>query len=338
MKYTFVDRNVVELVVEGDRDLFVLFKIIEKGDILYGEDYRVIKFEKEKEKIKVKIKIEVEEVKFSEYGDSLRVSGRILEASKEVVGHYHTFDIVVGSKVYLEKKKFLPFHIKELEKSSNKYKKIYVVSLDSKSIAFGIISTRIEILREDEIYVNKEDPNRDSEIKKIYSEYIKIIEKEKPEILCIVGPIFYPEIFYKYLEEKIDIKNIQIFQFKVSYGGINGIYEFIKRKEYYNMLKNVEILELNKIMEESISLINKGYIIFGIEKLKEYLESNNVEYILISEEFFKKLKSKENYEDLLFILDRADKINAEIYIVNEDVNYYELVRKFGVIAKIRYKI
>jgi stalled ribosome rescue protein Dom34 len=336
MKYDIIDKRTIEINVELDEDLIYLYKIINPGDIIEGEDYRVIKFENEKEKIKVKIKIEVEDVKFSQYGNSLRVSGRILEADKEVVGHYHTFDIKIGSRFKLYKKNGIKsYELKILERSAKRRNQIFVISLDNDEIAIGIINNGIKILKEEEINISKGDPEEESKRKKIYSEIINIVNEYKPKYLCIIGPAFYPEEFYEYSKEKVEAE--KILTFKVSNGGVNGIYEFVRRKEYYDTLKNIEIFELNKLIDEMLYLIQKNLIAFGFEEVYNNASYGNIEYVLISEEFFRKMK-EENINKLIELFEILDKINSEIYFVNESIQNYELINRFGIIGKLRYKI
>ncbi|MEM1684689.1 MAG: hypothetical protein QXD60_02930, partial [Nanopusillaceae archaeon] len=116
MKYEFLDKKTLKVYIEKDRDLISIYKIINPEDIIEGYDYRVIEINNQKERKKVWVKIIVEDIYFSEYSDNLRVSGRILEASEEVKGHYHTFDLRVGSEFIIKKQKSFSFYdIKEIE-------------------------------------------------------------------------------------------------------------------------------------------------------------------------------------------------------------------------------
>ena len=231
MFINWIDKNTVKIRVEKDSDLISLFKIINPGDIMSGYDYRTIKLsETKKERIKVWIKIKVEKVRFSEYGDSLRVSGEILEASDIVTGKYHTFDLRKGLEFKLYKRFWTPYEISELEKAQKTSRKIYIVSIDDREITLGIISDqRIKIIENVSIDLAKDDPNRESIFIQKISKIIEILEAEKPKVIIIVGPIFYPDIFEKNLKEKFS-GDSQILKFKVSKGGKYGIYEFLRRK------------------------------------------------------------------------------------------------------------
>ncbi|MEM4571457.1 MAG: hypothetical protein QXY16_02030 [Nanopusillaceae archaeon] len=334
MKYEFLDKKTLKVYIEKDRDLISIYKIINPEDIIEGYDYRVIEINNQKERKKVWVKIIVEDIYFSEYSDNLRVSGRILEASEEVKGHYHTFDLRVGSEFIIKKQKSFSFYdIKEIEKSKER-KSFYIVSLDSNSIAVAKIGDKIEILYENDFYISKEDPERDSIIKKIYSDAINTIKDDLDSII-VVGPIFYPEKFSEYLKEKRP--NKKIFSFKVSTGGIPGIYEFLNRKEYRDFLKDLEIADVNKIIDDFILFMTRDKVSFGLDDVYEKINECNVDYILISFEWFKKIKSdKLNFKKLLEIIDKAEMCKSSIYFVYKYNKNFDLIDKFGIVCKVRY--
>jgi Predicted RNA-binding proteins len=292
MKYEIIDKKTIKIKIEDEVDLLYLYKIVNVGDVIEGHDYRTLKFENEKEKKKIKIKIEIENIKFSEYKDSLRISGKIIDSNdKDSIGHYHTFDIRISTEFTLYKKEEIKkYEEKMLEKSSRKKEDIFVISIDNNDIALGIINNGIKIIKEEYYKINKGDPEEKTKLYKIFSEFLDTIRDYDIKFLCIIGPLFYPEEFYDYIKDKLNIKNIKIY--KVSNGGVNGIYEFVKRTEYYETLKNLEILEINKLIEEVLYLMQKNMVAFGYDEVYNNAMYNNIEYVLISEECFKKMKKK----------------------------------------------
>jgi len=333
MKVEFLDKKTAKIFVEYEEDLIDLFKVINPDDVLSGYDYRVIEIANKKDRRKVWIKIKVEDIKFSEYSDSLRVSGRVIEASEEVQGHFHTFDIRVGSEIVLFKEKgFKKFEIEELNKRRER-KSIYIVSLDSNSIAVARINGRLEILLDRDINVPKDHPERDSIIKNLYKEVIDTLKDA--EVIVVVGPVFYPEEFKKYLLEKI--KDRKILDFRISIGGISGIYEFLNRTEYLTTLKELEIAEINKLIDDLMFYITKGMVCFGLDETLERASYCNLEYVLISYEWFKKVKSDKNIlEKLILLMDTLDRCNISLYFVRKENKNFEFIDRFGIVGKVRY--
>ena len=243
MLVEWIDKNTVKVRVEDEYDLLTLFKIINEGDIVYGYDYRTEKIgEKKKERIKVWIKINVENIKFSEYSDSLRINGVIIESSDLVSGKYHTFDIHIGSEIYIQKKEWSNYEIEELKNSEKKSRELYIVSVDDSNICFAkIYRNKIKIIHNININIPKDDPNRENIFMEKASHIIKSINEISPEFIIIIGPIFYPEIFSKICDKKLK-KDIKYRKFKVAHGGIYGIKEFLRRKEYLDSIKEIEII------------------------------------------------------------------------------------------------
>jgi len=333
MKVDFLDKKTVRVFIEYEEDLIDLFKVINPGDVISGYDYRVIEISDKKERKKVWIKIRVEDIKFSEYSDSLRVSGKIIEASEEVQGHFHTFDIRVGSEIVLFKEKgFKRFELEELSKKRRR-KKIYIVSLDNNSIAVAKINKGLEVLLDEDINVPKDHPERDSIIKNLYKKAVDVLRDA--EVIVIVGPVFYPEEFKKYLLEKVMDK--EVLDFRISIGGISGIYEFLNRTEYLEVLRGLEIAEINKTIDDFIFSITKGKACFGLEEVLERSEYCNLEYVLISYEWFKKIKSnKEILEKVIKLIENLDKCNVNLHFVRKENKNFELIDRFGVVGKVRY--
>jgi len=333
MKVDFLDKKTAKIFIEYEEDLISLFNVVNPGDILYGYDYRVIEVGDKKERKRVWVKIRVEDLKFSEYSDSLRVSGRILEASEEVQGHFHTFDIRVGSEITLFKEKgFKRFDIEELSKKRHR-KNIYIVSLDNNSIAVAKVNSRLEVLLDEDINIPKDHPERDSLIKNIYKKAVDVLRDA--EVIIITGPVFYPEEFKKYLLEKV--KDKKILEFRISIGGISGIYEFLNRTEYLEVLKELEIMEINKIIEDFIVSITKGKGCFGLGEVLEKSEYCNLDYVLVSYEWFKKIKSnRESLEKVIKLIENLDRCNVKLYFVRKDNKNFELIDRFGVVGKVRY--
>jgi protein pelota len=333
------DKNTVRIRVEDEYDLLTLFKIVGEGDVVYGYDFRTIKIsEGKKERVKVWIKIEVENVKFSEYEDALRINGRILDASEIVSGKYHTFDVRIGSELYIQKKIWSKYELSELEKAQKKTKEIYIVSIDDSEICLAsIFRNKVNIIEDLRFSVPKEDPERDSVFIEKISRVIKIINEREPELLVIVGPIFYPDIFDKECEKKLN-KEIKRLKFKVSRGGKFGIYEFLRRKEYLDVIKEQEIAQVNKKIAEFLEALISGLAVFGLENVREYVYMQNVEFILISYDYFKKLKEEGRSSEILDLIKLAEECGSRVYFVFKTNENFETIDRFGIVAKVRYKI
>ena len=82
----------------------------------------------------------------------------------------------------------------------------------------------------------------------------------------------------------------------------------------------------------------KGLVVFGYENVLEYINMHNVEYILISYKYFKKMKEEGKSNDILSLIRTAERSNIKVFFVFQENENSELVDQFGVVAKVRYKI
>ncbi len=347
MKVEFVDgkKNVLRIFVETEKDLWYLYRIIDPGDVISGHDFRVLKSGSEdksnKQKVRIWLKIEVKDVKFHEYSDVLRVSGQIIEASEYVGGKMHTFTIKPGKEFTLEKKRMTRFHLREIERARRSNKEILVVSLDDREFAIGKISNRkIEILYEDKLGLSKEDPSREDVFtQKLVELAKKVIEISSGyHIIAIASPMFWKDKLLEEILERAPELKQKIKLFTISTGGIHGIYEFSRREEYLQALQEVELMRVNNKISEFLRALLNGLSTLGMENVKFAAESGAVEFILIDEEFFRKMKENGQVEELISLFKLVEDLDGEIYFVNRDNANYDLIHKYGVVAKLRYKL
>jgi stalled ribosome rescue protein Dom34 len=84
--------------------------------------------------------------------------------------------------------------------------------------------------------------------------------------------------------------------------------------------------------------MQKNMVAFGYDEVYNNAMYNNIEYVLISEECFKKMKEENNIDKIINLFNILDKIDAEIYFVNNNANNFELIDRFCIVGKLRYKL
>jgi stalled ribosome rescue protein Dom34 len=109
--------------IDSVLDFFHLQNIIEKNDLIKAKTWRRIFIQREDKKIRAKkkfvtLKIKVEKIEFHKHINKLRVTGKIVEAPKEIsLGDYHTIEVGLGSILTIEKEEWKENQIKELERA-----------------------------------------------------------------------------------------------------------------------------------------------------------------------------------------------------------------------------
>ena len=98
----------VKLALESMDDLWHLYNIIEKGDLVYARTFR--REEKKTDKLRpergkkkpMRLGIVVEDMEFHEFADRFRVHGTIKEGPQDL-GSYHTLNLAEGDRISIVK-------------------------------------------------------------------------------------------------------------------------------------------------------------------------------------------------------------------------------------------
>jgi protein pelota len=122
----------VSIKIESLDDLWYLSQIITPKCIVKGKTYRKISVsEKESERKQVYIELEAEKVEFREFGDNLKVLGKIIHSSDDRVqkGEYHSFILSANDEITLSKE-WSSIDFEYIIKSSKKDSNIMLVAAD----------------------------------------------------------------------------------------------------------------------------------------------------------------------------------------------------------------
>jgi len=189
--------KVAKLRIDDPLGLWHLQNILENGDFLTAKTLRTIFIQKEEGKEKgekkfVTLKIKVEKIEFDKYKNNLRVSGKIVEAPKEVQkGSYHTIEVGLGSFLSLEKEEWKKEQLERMERAKVKIsvardseiQEIFVhVSKDDGLAVYGIeqVKAAAEMDAVKTVFISEEKIHDKS-----VEELIKDIESKRGEIKLV---------------------------------------------------------------------------------------------------------------------------------------------------------
>jgi stalled ribosome rescue protein Dom34 len=191
------ERKVARIRIDDPLDLWHLQNILEAGDFLTAKTLRTIFIQKEegKEKGEKKfftLKINVEKIEFDKYKNELRVSGKIVEAPKEVQkGSYHTIEIGLGISLTLEKEEWKKEQVERMGRAKVKIsvakdleiQDFFVhVSKDDGLAAYGVeqVKAAAEMGAVKAVFISEEKIHE-----KASEELIKEIESKRGEIKIV---------------------------------------------------------------------------------------------------------------------------------------------------------
>ncbi|MCS7106007.1 MAG: hypothetical protein NZ942_01690 [Candidatus Aenigmarchaeota archaeon] len=122
-----LEKGFVKVIPENFLDLWHLSRIIKVKDRVKAKTVRniFVEIEGKKEKsrkVALLLSLEVEKVELKK--NKIRIKGKIVEAPQEVSkGSYHTFEIVPGKSLIVEKKKWEKEQVEKIEKLTKKVEK-----------------------------------------------------------------------------------------------------------------------------------------------------------------------------------------------------------------------
>ncbi len=318
--------KVMKLEIESLEDLILLENFIEKGVKVKGVSIRSKEVIRDGKKVKVGkekiiVKIEAEKIELKE--GSLKVLGKIVEASKEVSG-YHSLEIKPGDVIFVEKN-WKNWEIEKLRKARTSKEKVLVIILDEKDCEIFVVGERIE--EKGEIVRQGMKREVDESMKmKYFSEIFDTVKDWNGKII-VAGPGFAKEELKNFFEEK----GLKVFVDSVSHTGKPGLLELIKRKTVERVLRESRISEETEIVEKFFEEIaREGNVVYGKEEVKRALESYALEKLLISDKLMREEKE---------LIDMAEESGAEIVIISASHPAGEKFYHFGGIGGFtRFKV
>ena len=325
-------KEVVSVKVQNNEDLWVLSKIINKGDVVGKKDFRTLQKSDKGEKKRVYLKISVEKVEYLEDSDVLKVLGSIVYGPDEVSHGHHSFNVKINDVLDIEKE-WKASEINLLMDSSRvKGIRVLLIVLDDRDATIALVNERnVKILMD--LKGNKGKMYDASESNELSREIVSVMEewKDKVERFILAGPGFAKTNLYNELPKELKGRTITG---DTSVTGQTGVNEAIKRGLIDKVLEDAKISEETDLVERFLVELSKdsNLITYGLEHIKKAVYLGAVEILLVSD----KLLRKKEIEDLI---EKSKGIRAKVYIINSSHEAGEKLYMLGGLAAfLRYKV
>jgi protein pelota len=347
MQVVFKDLKHGEIVLipENLDDIWHLYNIIEKGDLVRAATFRTDEQKSDKirakkpEKKRMILGIRVTEVKFHEFSDRLRIHGKIEEGPQNL-GSFHTLNIEADEmeRLSIVKEQWKDHHMQRIDESVKMRSEpiLTFVSLDEDDATIAVLrQSGVQFVAE--IYSNRSGKmyeSKDTE-NEYFGEIISVIKtnKTKDSTLIIIGPGFAKDHLIKFGREK----EPKLFEKCIVYGtgnsGMNGIQEAIRVGIINQITKENRVVFETNLIEKLFEEIKKdGLAAYGENEVKYALTSGAVDRLLIIDTLIRHEKGEE-------LLKLAKENNSSFTIIN---TIHEAGKKIegigGIAALLRYKI
>jgi protein pelota len=329
--------DLVTVTPETPDDLWTLRRIVTKGDLVASESSRVLKETSEyarpdKERIKVKITIETEQVKLDSTLSRLRISGKIVDVSNDMLSKnvYHSLSVSEGHRLSIRKPQgFSGVQLKLLEGSRQATDSYAIVALDSREAGIGIVrGTHLQILPAIESGISgkmyqdtRKKPTNYFE--KIADSLAVVYRANSP--IFILGPGNTKNSFANFLsEQRKEFASVKALEGS-DVAGEDGVYLALRNKNLQTELRESRLARASQVIQEVMRRISLGdtrvAIAFG-ENLKS-AKQGATESLLVSEKIFSKqdvdedllvelLNSVEEYRGEVFLLDSSTDLGAQV--------------------------
>ena len=335
----------IKIIPENLDDLWHLYNIIEKGDLVKAVTFRTEEQKddmirsKKPQKKRMVLGIRVIEVKFHEFSDRLRIHGKIEEGPQNL-GSFHTLNIEADAMENLSiiKDKWKDHQLQRIEEAVKlRSQPIFVfVSLDEDEATIALLRQSgvqwiadINSNRSGKMFESKDTEHE------YFGEIISVVKnyKSKESILVIVGSGFAKDHLLKYGREREPLIFEKCIIHPTGNSGMNGIQEAIKTGVVEQIAKENRVIYETNLVEKLLAEINKdGLVTYGEEEVKNALINGAVERLLIVDNLVREKSGEE-------LLNLAKQNKSEFTIIN---SMHEAGKKLegigGVGALLRFKI
>jgi protein pelota len=337
--------------LEDIDDLWILYNILEKKDLVTSKTTREIKADigrPESKRKTMTLTIEVTKTEFDMSLNRLRIQGIIRECPEEygIKGSYHTFSVEPGSTLKIMKEIWQSHQLKRLTSAMKNKEPIIIVALDAESACIALTrSFKIEIKAE----INPDLPGKmDAEVRvlaekkflrRLADTLLRFIKNSKASSnkIIIIGPGFLKEHFTQLLNSDFPDIALNIAGVKGgSSGGIAGVFEALRSGVLESLIKETRIMEeisaVEKVLEKLGS--DKGDVSYGLDQVAEDAASGAVAKLLVTIDL---LRSPDRRLKIEQIIKDVEQRGGEVLIIStEHEGGYKLTSLGGVATFLRY--
>lgn len=338
----------LKLRVDSEDDLWDLYNVLYKGDRLIGRTTREIKEGGSSRRRSMLLEVRIEWAELQPMTNRLRAHGIVTAGPEEidVLGKHHTISVSSGDEVAIYKEEsWIEMDIRRLKDAERRVTtSIMISAVDSEDFAAAkLMNYGIDILETISVdYHVKGTPElegryKSSKLQMLAKEIIQKSDSIHAAKVIIAGPAFLKEqVRQAVLDARPDM-NIDLMD--TSYGGVKGIYEVVKNGALQELLKEFNIVEEERLMEEFNRRISKdGNVAYGIRDVEEASRVGAVETLMVSNDTLHS-SDLEGRRRTISLMEDVEKKRGKVKIFMAEHNTRIWLKSLGGIAALlRFKV
>lgn len=336
----------IKLVAENLDDIWHLYNIVEKGDLVRGVAFRTAEDHKEDrirakktEKKRMFLGIRVEEVEFHEFSNRLRILGVIVEGPQDL-GQHHTFNIDAEElqPFSIVKDVWHPHHLERLQEAVRQRLQplLLFVSIDEDDATVAMLrQSGVQLIAEINAHRSGKMYESQETSQDYYGDVLAVVKTAKVPgaPLVILGPGFAREHFAAFGKNKDPSLFDRFVTYPTGSAGLNGIHEAIKTGIVDQITKENRVSKETQMVERLLDEIRKdGLATYGPREVEDALLRGAVQILVVSDACIRSRKGER-------LLALARETGSDFLIVN---TLHEAGKKFeslgGVAAFLRYRL
>lgn len=313
-------RRVIQITPVREEDLYFIYLLVDRGDVVRGWTVREYKPEgaDESERVKMYLAVRVEALEYHKFRGSLRIRGVVVDVQRDiegVMGRRHTFEVVPGREIEIVKREETPLEVvvEVLNMAKAMLPRLLLVSVDDEETAIAYITAvGVEILQ---VITNKDRGESIFEeyVKEIHKSVSEYVRRYNPDKIVAAGPGVVLDAIN--IEEKIPQGS----------GGVAGVYEYLRRGLYEKLKIEMGVDAYEKMLQKLAT--DRESVAIGVGEVEEAAVAGRVAALLILDRYI-----KENPNQAWSLMNKVYKTKGKIYIIREELEIGRWLDKMGYVA------
>jgi len=349
-------KGIAKVLPESLDDLWHLYNVISKGDLVHAHTTREVKIEddyarpKSGKRISVFLGINVEKVVWDRSLNRLRVHGIVCDAPEGIGarGSHHTLNVTVDKPITIVKSEWPKHHIDRLERASKvKGAPITVISMDDEEFCVAILrqyGVDVRVEERTKLPGKLEAEKRAGAKHQYFGRALKFLREVWTNIhgpIVILGPGFIKNEFFSYLNTATqDVARSVIDVKGVNSAGVAGIHEALRSGVFTKALKHMRIAEETEAVEEILERLGRGRsdVTYGLDHVEKASTFGAVEKLLVADETLREAPD-EKRGVIEKIMKEVEEKSGEILVIStEHEAGIKLLGLGGVAALLRFSL